>query len=61
MSELIVSFLETACFTIKQDNLTGQNSGMYIVRLSAQTLFRDDSFEKNLKEAKKGKINIETH
>ena len=49
MSELIVSFLETASFTIKQDNLTGQNSGMYIVRLSAQTLFRDDSFEKKLK------------
>lgn len=47
--------LETASFTIMLENLTGQNSGVYIVRLSAQTLFRDYSFEKNLKAAKKGK------
>ena len=37
-----------------QENLTGQNSGMYIVRLSAQTLLREDSFEKELKRGQEG-------
>lgn len=45
MSELIFSFLETASFTVKQENLTGQNS---VCMLSDYLLkhFRDASLKK---------------
>lgn len=51
MSELIFSFLETASFTVKQENLTGQNS---VCMLSDYLLkhFRDASLKK-LNETKK--------
>lgn len=42
-----------------QENLTGENSRMYSVRLSPQTLFRDDSFKKL--KIEKEKINIEIY